>query len=110
MQEIDLCGIRTVAHCMLAVLDRIARFAPLETPVLIEGETGTGKELVAGALHALSGRAQGPMVTVDCGTLPESLIESELFGHERGAFTGADQSYCGRIEAARGGESLAAVT
>jgi transcriptional regulator with PAS, ATPase and Fis domain len=88
---------------MLAVIDSITRFAHLDTAVLIEGETGTGKELVAGALHALGGRAPGPMVTVDCGALPESLTEAELFGYERGAFTGAEQSYCGRIEGARGG-------
>jgi transcriptional regulator with PAS, ATPase and Fis domain len=99
----NVLGIRTCNPRMLHVLELIRRFAALDTPVLVEGETGTGKELVARALHALSTRARGPLVTVDCGALPESLMESELFGHERGAFTGADRSYTGRIQAASGG-------
>jgi transcriptional regulator with PAS, ATPase and Fis domain len=99
----ELCGIRTRTRSMLRVLELIQRFAPLDTPVLIQGETGTGKELVAHALHHLSPRAAKPFVTVDCAALPETLAESELFGHERGAFTGADRPYAGRIVAAAGG-------
>ncbi|HVB34010.1 MAG TPA: sigma 54-interacting transcriptional regulator [Patescibacteria group bacterium] len=83
---------------------RLARLvAPRQTAVLITGETGTGKELVAQAIHQLSGRAKGPFVVVNCAAIPESLIEAELFGYVRGAFTGAVQSSLGRIHAAHGG-------
>ncbi|HVB98657.1 MAG TPA: sigma-54 dependent transcriptional regulator [Candidatus Dormibacteraeota bacterium] len=83
---------------------RLARLvAPRQTAVLITGETGTGKELVARAIHQLSGRAKGPFVVVNCAAIPESLIEAELFGYVRGAFTGAVQSNLGRIHAAHGG-------
>src|SRR4030095_8814478 len=85
------------------MLELVRRYAVLETPVLIHGETGSGKELVARALHALSPRASRALVTIDCAAVPESLAESELFGHERGAFTGADRSYGGRIEGAADG-------
>jgi transcriptional regulator with PAS, ATPase and Fis domain len=71
--------------------------------VLVTGETGTGKELVARAIHARSRRAEGPFVPVDCGAIPDALIESELFGHERGAFTGADARRMGLVEFADGG-------
>jgi transcriptional regulator with GAF, ATPase, and Fis domain len=77
--------------------------APRSTTVLIEGETGTGKELVAKALHRLSDRSSKPFVVLNCAAIPESLLEAELFGHTRGAFTGAVQSRTGRIEAAHGG-------
>src|SRR5438046_2835711 len=103
MQEVELCGIRTCVPLVKQLLDSIRRFAPLDTPILIQGETGTGKELVARALHALSPRSGKTLQTIDCAALHESLAESELFGHERGAFTGADRSYAGRIEAASGG-------
>jgi transcriptional regulator with PAS, ATPase and Fis domain len=88
---------------MLRVIELIRRFAVLDTPVLVEGETGTGKELVARGLHRLSTRAGRPFIVADCASMPETLVESELFGHERGAFTGADRSYTGRVEAAAGG-------
>ena len=88
---------------MRPVLDLIARVAPSDASVLITGEHGTGKELVAMILHSLSPRAARPMVTVNAGGLTESLFESELFGHERGAFTGARGERLGRFELADGG-------
>lgn len=80
--------------------------APRDTTVLIEGPTGSGKELVAQALHALSKRSANAMVVLNCAAIPETLLEAELFGHTRGAFTGATQSRIGRIEAADGGTLL----
>jgi transcriptional regulator with GAF, ATPase, and Fis domain len=85
-------------------LTRLIRLvAPRSTTVLIEGETGTGKEVVARALHRLSRRAGKPFAVLNCAAIPEALLEAELFGHTRGAFTGAVQSRTGRIEAAHGG-------
>lgn len=85
-------------------LYRLARLvAPRTTTVLILGATGTGKELVARAIHQLSPRSAGPWVVVNCAAIPETLLESELFGYTRGAFTGAVQSYAGRIHSAQGG-------
>ena len=85
-------------------LARLIRLvAPRSTTVLIEGETGTGKEVVARAVHRLSERAAKPFVVLNCAAIPEALLEAELFGHTRGAFTGAVQSRTGRIEAAHGG-------
>ncbi len=81
----------------------IATLGPSNVSVLIQGETGTGKELVAHAVHETGPRRHGPLVTVDCGSLPETLIASQLFGHERGAFTGADRRYIGAFERAHGG-------
>jgi len=85
------------------LLDLIDTVAPRDVPVLITGESGTGKELVARRLHERSGRPGGPFAAVNCAALPESLAESELFGHERGAFTGADKARGGRFEEAHGG-------
>jgi Nif-specific regulatory protein len=85
------------------VYDVITRAAPTQSTVLILGESGTGKELAARALHAASRRADGPFVAINCASLSETLLESELFGHERGAFTGAVERKTGKLEVARGG-------
>ena len=88
----------------MASVYRLSRLvAPRTTTVLITGETGTGKELVAKAIHSLSSRANKPFVVVNCAAIPEALLEAELFGYERGSFTGAVQSRAGRIQMARGG-------
>jgi len=91
------------AGCMLEVSRRVRLVAPRSTPVLIEGPTGSGKELVAEALHRLSPRSRKPFVAINCAAIPEALLEAELFGHTRGAFTGAVQGRTGRIESADGG-------
>jgi transcriptional regulator with AAA-type ATPase domain len=88
---------------MLEVSRRIRLVAAKSTPVLIEGPTGSGKELVAEALHRLSSRSRKPFVAINCAAIPEALLEAELFGHTRGAFTGAVQGRTGRIESADGG-------
>ena len=86
-----------------ALLERIQLIGPSAANVLITGETGTGKELIARHLHALSPRVNGPFLAINCGAFSESLVESELFGHERGSFTGANVARAGWFEAARGG-------
>ncbi len=93
---------RIIGHslCMRAIMQEIAQAAPSRSTVLLRGESGTGKELVARALHRLSDRSQQPFVKLNCAALPESLLESELFGHERGAFTGAVKTRRGRFELA----------
>jgi DNA-binding NtrC family response regulator len=91
------------APCMLEVSRRVRLVAPRVTPVLIEGPTGSGKELVAEALHRLSPRSKKSFVAINCAAIPEALLEAELFGHTRGAFTGAVQGRVGRIESADGG-------
>src|SRR5271168_330089 len=91
------------APAMLEVSRRIRLVAAKSTPVLIEGPTGSGKELVAEALHRLSSRSRKPFVAINCAAIPEALLEAELFGHTRGAFTGAVQGRTGRIESAEGG-------
>jgi two-component system response regulator HydG len=96
-------GIIGRSPAIRAVLDVLFLAAPTDATVLIEGETGTGKELVAKALHRLSRRARGPLVAVNCAALPETLAESELFGHAKGAFTGADKPRAGRFREADGG-------
>ena len=91
---------------MLEVYNQIARVAPGTATVLIQGESGTGKELVARAIHAHGPRGNGPFVAVNCAAIPDSLLESELFGHEKGAFTGAVARRTGRFERASGGTIL----
>ncbi|MCG8637413.1 MAG: sigma 54-interacting transcriptional regulator [Desulfobacterales bacterium] len=85
------------------VMEMVRQVSPLESPVLLLGETGTGKEVVANAIHNLSLRKQGPFIRVNCGAIPASLLDSELFGYEKGAFTGAVSRKRGRIERAQGG-------
>lgn len=91
------------ANRFLEVLEQVSRLAPLNKPVLIIGERGTGKELIANRLHYLSSCWQGPFISLNCAALNENLLDSELFGHEAGAFTGAQKRHPGRFERADGG-------
>ncbi len=91
------------ANSFLEVLEQVSHLAPLDKPVLIIGERGTGKELIASRLHYLSSRWQGPFISLNCAALNENLLDSELFGHEAGAFTGAQKRHPGRFERADGG-------
>ena len=96
-------GILGNSAAIQEVLVKIEQMAPVSSTVLVEGESGTGKELVAQAMHVLSPRRERPFIAVNCAALPESLLESELFGHEKGAFTGAAERRLGRFELANGG-------
>ena len=98
--------LRTRSPLMQEVLERVHSVAPTRATVLLTGETGTGKSYLARVIHLLSNRAQGPLVKVHCGALPESLLESELFGHEKGAFTGAVRRKPGKFQIAGGGTIL----
>ncbi|WP_168393163.1 phage shock protein operon transcriptional activator [Erwinia amylovora] len=91
------------ANNFIEVLEQVSRLAPLNKPVLVIGERGTGKELIASRLHYLSERWQGPFISLNCAALNENLLDSELFGHEAGAFTGAQKRHLGRFERADGG-------
>lgn len=102
-EKFNFEGIIGHSQALKDVLDRVRLVAPSRATILIEGESGTGKELVAQAVHQASPRARGAFVAVHCAALSESLLESELFGHERGAFTGATERRVGRFEAAEGG-------
>jgi DNA-binding NtrC family response regulator len=99
----ELCGMIGQSVKMRQIFGLIRKIAPMDVSVVIQGETGTGKELVARAIHELSSRKRGPMVVLDCGAIPPNLIESELFGHEKGSFTGAISSRPGAFERANGG-------
>jgi two-component system response regulator AtoC len=96
-------GIIGASAKLQAVIDRMKLVAPSRATILIEGESGTGKELIAQAVHQASPRSRGPFVAVHCAALSDNLLESELFGHERGAFTGATERRIGRFESAAGG-------
>jgi two-component system response regulator HydG len=106
IKEGALAGIVGHSAAMRALFESVRQVAPTDTTVLITGETGTGKELLARAVHELSGRAGGPFVAVNCSALADGILESELFGHVRGAFTGAVASRVGLFEAAEGGTLL----
>jgi formate hydrogenlyase transcriptional activator len=96
-------GIVGESSALKSVLQEVSLVAPTDTTVLILGETGTGKELIARAIHAKSNRSSRPFIRVNCAAIPSSLIASELFGYEKGAFTGAIERRPGRFEAAHGG-------
>src|SRR5665213_187392 len=96
-------GIIGNSDVLRSVLQQVNLVAPTDSTVLIQGETGTGKELIARAIHNLSLRRDAPFITLNCAAVPATLLESELFGHERGAFTGAVAQRLGRFEMADGG-------
>jgi len=96
-------GIIASSPAMVGLLETVRRIAPTVTPALIIGESGTGKEVIAKAIHQESGRPQRPFIAINCGALPPNLMESELFGYRRGAFTGADRSKTGLVAEAEGG-------
>ncbi|MGA0841197.1 MAG: PEP-CTERM-box response regulator transcription factor [Pseudomonadales bacterium] len=98
-----LDGLITASASMFDIIRQLQRVAPTDATVLIGGETGTGKEVIARAVHKLSARSTGPFVAINCAAIPENLLESELFGHEKGAFTGAVARKIGKVEAASGG-------
>jgi two-component system response regulator HydG len=97
------CGMVGISAVMRDLFQKIDKIAKTDTNVHVAGESGTGKELIAQAIHDLSRRAAGPLIKVNCGAIPETLLESELFGHEKGAFTGAIKKKLGRFELAHGG-------
>ncbi|MCP4573505.1 MAG: PAS domain-containing protein [bacterium] len=107
LQEVEhrrpFAGILSNDPCMTHILDVLPTIADSESTVLVQGETGTGKSLLARAIHNLSPRRERPFITINCGALPETLLESELFGYRAGAFTGASRDRAGRIAAAEGG-------
>lgn len=102
-READAGGPIFVSRAMADAMEQVTRAAPTDVSVLLTGETGTGKELFARAIHARSASADRPLVRVNCGAIPAGLIESTLFGHEKGAFTGAVNRHCGLFEVADGG-------
>jgi DNA-binding NtrC family response regulator len=102
-ERYGLPGLIARSPAMLSVLDLVARVAPTDATVMIQGESGTGKEVIAKAIHHASARAARPFVAINCGAIPETLLESELFGHEKGSFTGAHAQRKGKIESANGG-------
>ncbi|MFC1843771.1 sigma-54-dependent transcriptional regulator [Thermodesulfobacteriota bacterium] len=102
-QRLPIIGSSNAIKSMLKMIDQVAA---AETTVLITGESGTGKELVAAAIHCNSQRSKGPYIRINCAAIPENLMESELFGHEKGSFTGADIRKIGKFEAANGGTVL----
>ncbi len=106
VSSVSLSNLIGISEPMETLREQIKRIAPFDVPVMITGESGTGKELIARLIHSLSPRHLGPFLPLDCGALPETLVESELFGYERGTFTGAEQSKPGKLETADGGTIL----
>ncbi len=101
--EHSLCGMYGKSQVMKSLFGYIRQISDTDYPVLIQGESGTGKEMVANAIHQLSSRSNQPLVAINCAAIPENLLESELFGHEKGSFTGADVFKIGRFEMAHNG-------
>ena len=101
--ELQFHGMVATTAPMMELFERARKVARTDYPVLIQGESGTGKERLARAIHAMSDRSEMPLVIIDCGSIPENLIESELFGHEKGSFTGAHARQIGKVERAQGG-------
>ncbi|BHH81958.1 PEP-CTERM-box response regulator transcription factor [Desulforhopalus sp. 52FAK] len=99
----SLCGMIGISPVMVEMFNRLKQASKTDYPVLITGSTGTGKEMAAKALHSLSDRGERPLIIINCGAIPENLIESELFGHEKGAFTGASKRQIGKFEQANSG-------
>lgn len=104
--ELNTSGIIGQSTSLADVFKMLGKVAPTDSTVLVTGESGTGKELLVRALHDNSGRAAKPFVPINCGAIPKELLESELFGHEKGAFTHAIRSRAGRFELADGGHHL----
>lgn len=102
-RELEFEGIIAVSKTMREVFETIRKVSPMDVAVLITGESGTGKELAARAIHSKSMRSSNPFIPINCGAIPETLLESELFGHEKGSFTGAHAMKKGKFEAAEGG-------
>lgn len=102
-RQFQFDGVFGDSRKLIESLEIAEKAAPTDLPVLIDGESGTGKELMAKVIHANGNRTDKPLITVNCGAIPENLLESELFGHKRGAFTGASSDRAGRFEAANGG-------
>jgi len=105
-ESYSFCGMLGISDVMRNLFQLIRQLSNTDYPILIQGESGTGKEMVARAIHSLSPRAKGSLVTIDCGAIPENLLESELFGYEKGAFTGASGRKIGKFERADGGTVL----
>lgn len=103
LEQLEDYSILTQAPVMLKILNQVEKCARSEATILVTGETGTGKELTVKRIHKLSKRSSGPFIVIDSTTIPENLVESELFGHEKGAFTGANRRKCGRMELAHEG-------
>jgi two-component system NtrC family response regulator len=102
-QRGSLCGMIGISQAMNTLFERLQHASKTDYPVLITGNTGSGKEMAAKAIHSLSRRAEHPLIIINCGAIPENLLESELFGHEKGAFTGASGRQIGKFELADGG-------
>ncbi|HQJ07842.1 MAG TPA: PEP-CTERM-box response regulator transcription factor [Deltaproteobacteria bacterium] len=102
-EKIHFDGMIAISKPMMELFDKAKRVARTDYPILIQGQSGTGKERLARAIHQLSERADRPFIIVDCGAIPETLLESELFGHEKGSFTGAHARQIGKLERAQGG-------